>query len=272
MVSSQHHWNSGKRLTLRGLTPTRVLSSCAPSRLEVLHTSLHAEAEQKESSVHLPTVWCQRWPTDCDPYVPQLPSGLCQLSLQSQRCQFLWSSLCGRPKVRRCSFLSSVKAVSPSSPYDEATGVVFFFFCSINFNYTTGVNRLRFFSSSQPIPRLFQQYKLPVKATRVHVRRRWGDTSGGTPFKSLPGFPLTSPQSSAPCTTQARTCKTTWYSLQKVVQAVRSAQHPEWKINKNLMLKMHLFSNFISIKVSPIHFYFHLLALRVADFYPCRLG
>lgn len=102
------------------------LSSCAPSRLEVLHTSLHAEAEQKESSVHLSTVWRQRWPTDCDPYVPQLPSGLRQLSLQSQRCQFLWPSLCGRPKVRQCSFLSSVKAVSPSSPCDEATGVVVF--------------------------------------------------------------------------------------------------------------------------------------------------
>lgn len=125
--------------------------------------------------------------------------------------------------MRQCSFLSSVKAVSPSSPCDEATGVVVFTAASTSITPQVLIGCV-FFSSSQPIPRLFQQYELPVKATRVHVRRRWGDTSGGTPFKSLSSFPLTSPQPSAPCTTQARTCKTTRYSLQKVVQAVRSAQ------------------------------------------------
>lgn len=64
-----------------------------------------------------------------------------------------------------------------------------------------------FFCHPQPVPRLLQQYKLPIQATRFHVWRRRGDASGRTPTRSLPSFPLTSPQSSAPCSAQAWTCK-----------------------------------------------------------------
>lgn len=87
--------------------------------------------------------------------------------------------------------------------------------------------------SLQSISGFFQQYILPVQATRVHVWWRWGDTSGWAHTRSLPSLTLTSSQSSAPRSAQAWTCKTSFsiafQSIQNISQCIFCDSWEEWR-------------------------------------------